>query len=67
MDNNMNRQQSYCHRCKAKLEEGVCPVCGYRAYKPMDAKKARKIKWITTIVGMVILVAHFVVLQIVKN
>ena len=52
-------QKLYCRRCKGELRaDGVCPVCGYRVYMPMDENKRRKIRWIVAgvcVVGFLIL------------
>ena len=44
----------YCRRCKAVMEKGVCPVCGYRIYMPMDDAKRQKIRIITASVCLII-------------
>ena len=41
-------QQFHCRRCKALMENGKCPACGYSDYVPMDAKMQKKIRWILT-------------------
>ena len=38
----------HCKRCKTLMENGVCPLCGYRVYMTMDKKKRDKIRWIVT-------------------
>ena len=52
-------QKLYCRRCKNELTaNGVCPVCGYRVYMPMDEQKRKKIRFIVAtvcIVGFLIL------------
>ena len=52
-------QKLYCRRCKTELTaNGVCPVCGYRVYMPMDEQKRKKIRLIVAsvcIVGFLIL------------
>ena len=52
-------QKLYCRRCKTELSaNGVCPVCGYRVYMPMDEQKRKKIRFIVAtacIVGFLIL------------
>lgn len=52
-------QKLYCRRCKTELTaNGVCPVCGYRVYMPMDEQKRKKIRFIVAtacIVGFLIL------------
>ena len=39
-------EKLHCKRCKTELQNGVCPVCGYRVYMPMDEKKQKKIRLI---------------------
>ena len=52
-------QKLYCRRCKTELNaNGVCPVCGYRVYMPMDEQKRKRIRFIVAtacIVGFLIL------------
>ena len=52
-------QKLYCRRCKTELNaNGVCPVCCYRVYMPMDEQKRKKIRLIVAsvcIVGFLIL------------
>ncbi len=52
-------QKLCCRRCKSELNaNGVCPVCGYRVYMPMDEQKRRKIRLLVAtacIVGFLIL------------
>lgn len=52
-------QKLYCRRCKSELgANGVCRVCGYRVYMPMDENKRKKIRLIVAgvcIVGFLIL------------
>ncbi|MBQ7368373.1 MAG: hypothetical protein IJW60_01525 [Clostridia bacterium] len=57
----------HCKRCRSEMKNGVCPVCGFRMYVPMDEKKAGKIKLALTAVGMVVFVALFIWLQIKKG
>lgn len=57
-------QMVYCKRCKTRLQEGVCPTCGFKAYVPMDKEKREKIKLILTIVGMAIFLAIFIYMRI---
>ena len=56
----------HCRRCRAVMQNGVCPTCGFKMYVPMDEKKLRKIKLILTAVGMAIFLAIFLYIQI-KN
>ena len=57
----------YCRRCKTALKNGVCPICGFKMYVPMDEKKLGKIRLVTTAVCMVLFVALFIYIQIKKN
>ena len=57
----------HCKRCRSEMNGGVCPVCGFTMYVPMDEKKANKIKLTLTAVGMVVFVALFIYLQIKKG
>ncbi len=56
----------HCKRCKTLMEEGVCPVCGYKIYQPMSEEKRRKIKGIITAVAIVVF-AVFLVLGLMKG
>ncbi|MBQ9728743.1 MAG: hypothetical protein IJV85_04010 [Clostridia bacterium] len=60
-------EQIHCRRCKTLMENGVCPTCGYRMYVPMSKEKQDKIKWIGTVIGLVVFAVLFVVLQISKG
>ena len=57
----------HCRRCKAVMQNGVCPVCGFKMYVPMDEKKLGKIKLVLTAVGMAIFLAIFLYIQIKKG
>lgn len=57
----------HCRRCKTLMQNGVCPVCGFKMYVPMDEKKLGKIKLVLTTVGMAIFLAIFIYLQIKKG
>ena len=57
----------HCRRCQALMKNGVCPVCGFRMYVPMDQKKLGKIKLVTTAVCMAVFVAIFIYIQIKKS
>ncbi|MBQ8685957.1 MAG: hypothetical protein IJ514_07285 [Clostridia bacterium] len=51
-------EKLHCKRCKSVLQDGVCPVCGYRVYMPMDEQKRKRIRLIVAsvcIVGFLIL------------
>lgn len=41
-------EKLHCKRCRTLMEDGVCPLCGYRVYMPMDEKKRKKYRWILT-------------------
>ena len=57
----------HCRRCKAVMQNGVCPACGFKMYVPMDEKKMGKIKLVLTAVGMAIFLAIFLYIQIKKG
>lgn len=57
----------YCRRCKTAMKNGVCPVCGFKVYVPMDQKKLGKIRLVTTAIGMAIFIAIFLYIQIKKG
>ncbi len=57
----------HCHKCKAVMQNGVCPVCGFKMYVPMDQKKLGKIRLVTTAIGMAIFIAIFLYIQIKKG
>ena len=51
-------EKLHCKRCKTLLENGVCPVCGYKIYMPMDENKKKRIRLIVgsvCVVGFLIL------------
>ena len=51
-------EKIHCKRCKTLMENGVCPVCGYKIYMPMNEKTQKRIRWIVggvCIVGFLIL------------
>lgn len=60
--NNNEAPTGYCRKCGVPLENGVCPKCGFKAYVPMDKKKAF---WIRMILGAVMIVGLiiFVILK----
>ena len=60
-------QQIHCRRCKTLMENGVCPVCGYRIYVPMAKEKRDKIRTIVAAVCMVAFIVLFVLLQAKKG
>ena len=51
----------HCRRCKTLMEEGVCPVCGYKIYQPMSEEKRRKIKRVITVVALAVFVVFLVI------
>ena len=53
----------HCKRCKTLMEKGVCPVCGYKIYMPMDEEKRKKIRFIVTGVCLVVFVVLFALIQ----
>ncbi len=57
----------HCKRCRSEMKKGVCPVCGFTMYVPIDEKKAGKIKLVLTAVGMVVFAVLFIWLQIKKG
>ena len=54
----------HCKRCKTVMENGVCPVCGFRVYMPMDEAKRKKIRLIVGGVCVVVFVVAFVLLRV---
>ncbi len=59
-------ERVHCKRCKTLMEEGVCPVCGYKIYQPMSEEKRRKIKGIITVVALAVF-AVFLVFGLMKG
>ena len=57
----------HCRKCRAVMQNGVCPTCGFKMYVPMDEKKLGKIKLVLTVVGMAIFLAIFLYIQIKKG
>lgn len=53
----------HCKRCKTQLDNGVCPVCGYKMYMPMDESKQKRIR---LIVGGVCIVAFLILFFIIR-
>ena len=51
--------QQHCHRCKVLMENGRCPSCGQKVYVPMDEQKQKKIRWITTGIGLLVFLVIF--------
>lgn len=60
-------EKIHCRRCKTLMENGVCPVCGYKIYVPMDEKKREKIKLILAGVFIAVFVVVYVIIQISKS
>lgn len=58
------REIIHCKRCKAVMENGVCPVCGFRVYVPMDEGKRKKIRIIVGAVCVAVFVAAFLILRL---
>ena len=58
----------HCFRCKmpVKENESRCPFCGFKRYVPMDEEKRDKFKLIATVVGIVVFIILFVILQFKK-
>ena len=56
-------QTIHCKRCKTTMENGICPVCGYRVYTPMDEQKRKKIRIIVGAVCVVVFLAAFLILR----
>ena len=54
-----NGVQQHCHRCKVLMENGRCPSCGQKVYTPMDEQKQKKIRWITTGIGLLVFLVIF--------
>lgn len=46
-------EKLHCKRCRTLMEEGVCPLCGYRVYMPMADGKRKMWRWIVTGVCLV--------------
>ena len=57
-------EKLHCRKCKTVMENGVCPVCGFRSYVPMDEKKQKKIRFVLTCVCLAVFVVLFVWLQV---
>ncbi len=53
----------HCKRCKTLMEKGVCPICGYKIYMPMDDEKRKKIRLVVTAVCLVVFVLLFAWIQ----
>ncbi len=59
-----NVEKIHCKRCKAVMEKGVCPVCGFRVYTPMDEGKRKKIRIIVAAVSILLFVGLFLILRL---
>lgn len=57
----------HCKRCKTVLQAGVCPVCGFKIYVPLDKKKRERTKKILTVVFLVGFALVLLLLQINKS
>ncbi len=57
-------EKIHCKRCKSVMENGVCPVCGFRIYVPMDEKKRKRIRWIVATATIAVFVALLVILRL---
>ncbi len=58
--------QIHCRRCKTLMEEGKCPVCGYKTYTPMSDAKRKRVRNILTVVCLGVFVVLFVALRLWK-
>ena len=61
-----NRETIHCKRCKSLMENGVCPICGYKIYMPMDESKRKKIRTVVSVVCVAAFVVLFLILQLKK-
>ena len=52
--------QLHCRKCKALMEDGKCPACGYTMYTPIDPRTQRRVCLILTAVCLVALVVIWV-------
>ena len=57
-------QNNYCRKCKTVMKDGVCSICGFRAYQPMDEKKRQRIRLIVTVIAFVIFIVLFVIKEV---
>ena len=57
-------EKIHCRQCKTLIEDGVCPVCGFRMYTPMDKKKQQRIRLILGAVCIVAFLIWFVATQL---
>ena len=48
--------QLHCRKCKALMEDGKCPACGYTMYTPIDPRIQRRVRLILTAACLVALV-----------
>ena len=62
-EKNAPTEKIHCRRCKTLMENGKCPVCGYKIYVPMDEEKRKKIRWVVTGVCLVVFVVLFALIQ----
>ena len=54
-------QKIHCKRCKTLMENGVCPVCGFRIYVPMDERKRKKVRIIVAAACIAVFAALFLI------
>ncbi len=54
----------HCRRCKTLMEEGKCPVCGYKTYMPMTEEKRKRVKGILTAVFLGVFLVLFIALRL---
>ncbi|MBQ7923920.1 MAG: hypothetical protein IJ329_01285 [Clostridia bacterium] len=59
-----NTEKIYCKRCKSVMDKGVCPVCGYRVYTPMEEETRKRIRAIVTVGCIAVFLALFFILRI---
>lgn len=60
-------EKVHCKRCKTLMENGVCPLCGFKIYVPMDEEKRKKIRLGVAVVAVVVFIALFIFLQVKKG
>lgn len=60
-------EQVHCKRCKTLMENGVCPLCGFRIYVPLSEEKRKKIRLWVGVVAIAVFLVLFVILQFSKK
>lgn len=60
-------EQVHCKRCKTLMENGVCPLCGFRIYVPVSEEKRKKIRLWVGAVAIAVFLVLFVILQFSKK